>query len=743
MVRGIRCIVVCACLVVSVMALRAAELPRAKPAADADFAEIPGEALAGVKAFRIRGYHQHLFPDRQPMAVFHERLERLAALDYNLVTFGMGTPSSSTISLHADGTISPNGCSTEDMRGLVSHAIALGLEPVFEMKYIGKQLPLIRELLAEFPGLVIDPTNKATVLNAAYEMPDGRSAYAATALRLIGYLLDLYPVEHPPVYFHLGIDEFDADDMASLAERLEMTPPQAFAHCVNLGTDYLLERGVTPLIWGDTLLSPQLGAPDHGITLPDYVPDPRHQSKPGGAYHADYRSGSVSLHTMVNTLRDRDRVIVADWHYGPSSTGEFPSVDTFQAMGFKDVWGCPWYNAINLRQFSRYAASRGCGGMVATAWHMAYLPGEYLRLEFILRSSAAHFHNPALEPCRVPSSFAIRGSKPGTRVDERRSGTVVPGETLLHFSAPFSSGFVPSDGLVLLFPEKRGADPIRASLSVDSESRQLRAGISFSSDVHIDQAFAVQFAYCEPESGYLHTVRAPQGFVVVDADNLPRPAGPGVLLEGDFRGVVVADFPSAVWLAGECATPLGVGKPKRGVGVPREGGLDTAWFDRLWVRPSSYLTRSMCRSTRIEIEVKQTGGFEGDDYCALLTKGSYNQGFRVLVGRDGRLLYQLAQADAGGPLWIHSRNPLPKDRWVALRLEHRAAGEGIAGEAYIYFDNVLEARVSVPLPMRPYPATVGIGCEFTTPVAGPRGKRRPNFPGLIRFLRLSQLEAGQ
>ena len=41
-------------------------------------------------AFKIRAYHQHIFPDRQPIGVFHQRLEDLAKFDYNMVVFGMG-----------------------------------------------------------------------------------------------------------------------------------------------------------------------------------------------------------------------------------------------------------------------------------------------------------------------------------------------------------------------------------------------------------------------------------------------------------------------------------------------------------------------------------------------------------------------------------------------------------------------------------------------------------------------------
>jgi len=112
-------------------------------------AAVAGEALSpGANPFPIRGYHQHLYPDRQPMQVFHQRLEELKKYGYNMVVFGMGSPGKSTITMQADGSIAPNGCTTADLRGLVRRAVELKLEPVFQMKFIGKPLALLRGVIA-------------------------------------------------------------------------------------------------------------------------------------------------------------------------------------------------------------------------------------------------------------------------------------------------------------------------------------------------------------------------------------------------------------------------------------------------------------------------------------------------------------------------------------------------------------------------------------------------------------------
>ncbi|MBT3377498.1 MAG: hypothetical protein HN742_03915 [Lentisphaerae bacterium] len=718
-----------------------AALPQAQPVEGGTHPEIPAAAVADCGAFAIRGYHQHIFPDRQPMSTFHRRLEQLAERDYNLVVFGLGHPGAATITLQTDGTVLPNGCSTEEMRRLVAHAVELGLEPVFEMKFIGKQLPLIAPLLEEHPGLVIDPKNRATVLNAAYKMPDGREAYPATALRLVGYLLDLYPDQHPPKFFHFGIDEFDADDMATLAAAMDMTPPQAFAYCLNLGTDFVLARNVTPMIWGDVLLSATLGTPEHGITLPGFVPDPRHKETPGGAYHANYKSGAISLHTMVNHLRDREKIIVADWHYSASSIGEFPSVDYFLGLGFKDVWGCPWFNATNLRQFSRYAASRNCGGMLATAWHMAYLPTKRLLFRHIVWNSAVYFHAPSIQPPEtLPATYTITGMNGQSMATEKRTGLIMHGDLEVTFRAPVPEAITPASGVLFLVASKRGAQALEVPLSFAPETRELLAEFVLPREIAPEQHFQLAYGYADSATGYFFQKECAQGLMLTGIPPALPATRPGEFLKGEFESLPDATLKQTVWLGGECATPIGSALPRKRAATPRPGGLDTAWFDRLWAYPSDYLNQTLTNGMRIEIEAKMTDTFDGNDFCALLTKGSFATGFRILVRKDGKLLFQFAKLNEGNPLWVYSESPLPRNEWVRIALTYRPPTADGPGEAAIQFGEALEGRAPIEVAMPASTSVIGIGCEFTDPRGGPTGKRRPNFPGLIRSFTIGALE---
>ena len=696
-----------------------------------------------AKPFRVRGYHQHVFLDRCPLGDFLQRLEVIKDLGYTMAVFGMGTPSKAGITMQADGTISPNGGPTEDLRKLVHRAVDLGLEPVFEMKFIGKQIPLLRPVVQKHPGLLIDPKSKGTVLNAAYRMPDGRDAYSATALALVDYLLGLYPKDHPPKYFFFGIDEFSSTDMAELGKKLGMTPGQAFAHSLNLGTDHVLARGVTPLVWGDTMLSPALGTPTHGLTLPGYQPDPRLTAMPGGAYHAVYGKGADhGLERMVNSLRDRDKIIVVDWHYSPSPTGEFPSVDYFQRVGFKDVWGAPWHNATNIRQFSQYAARRGCGGMVATAWHDAYHDQSRLLWHFIVGASAAYFHNQAISPPEPgPAAFTLRGRDSSSGDDEKRTGVVLRSESALEFRATVPEPITPTDGRLLITAADRRGEPIEASLSSDPNARTLKGTFALPKPSR-DAQYQLRFCYTDAATGYVYLKRDVQGFVVTDNPPAqPAAADPSVLLEADFSRLDLAGRKKMLWLTGACAGPLGWAKPRSrpAAAAPRPDGLDAEWFDRVWFLPSDHFNRALCQGMRIHIEAKMTGEFSGNSHCALLTKGSFHTGFRVLVGKDRHLLFQFAGLDpkSAGPLWVRTPpRSVPLDRWMSIDLLYQPPTEGRPGRAEIMIDQKRLAEKPVATPMPVSAAVMGFGCEFRRPIDGPVGKMRPNFPGLIRKVSL-------
>jgi hypothetical protein len=441
---------------------------------------------------------------------------------------------------------------------------------------------------------------------------------------------------------------------------------------------------------------------------------------------------------MVNDLRARDKIIVADWHYQPSRCGEFPSVDYFQGLGFKDVWGCPWFNDTNLRQFSRYAATRHCGGMQATAWNRAYSPDGDLSLHTILCNSAAYFHKPSIDPLQMAATvYQIAGSHGRSLADEKRTGIAVRDDMVLSFRAPVREAITPRDGLLTLSTMRREGKAVRQPLTFDTRTRELHATLELPADTPAGEVLQVMFGYTDAATGYFYSKSGHQGLVVADRSPQLPSAGPNVLLVGDFQALADPRLKSPLWLGGQCAGPLGVALARKPSGEPRAEALDVQWFDRLWVFPSEYLNETLACGMRIEIEAKLTGQPQGD-LVALLTKGSYSTGFRVLVRNDGRLLFQLAKLDEGRPLAVVSKSVLPRNQWVRIELAYRPPDEQTPGEASIRFADRDEGRQPVLVPMPPSKAVIGIGCEFGDPTMGPTGKLRPNFPGLLRRVTIFQ-----
>ena len=105
------------------------------------------------------------------------------------------------------------------------------------------------------------------------------------------------------------------------------------------------------------------------------------------------------------------------------------------------------------------------------------------------------------------------------------------------------------------------------------------------------------------------------------------------------------------------------------------------------------------------------------------------------------MLFQFAGLDpkAGGPLSVSTPpGAIPLDRWIDLVYAPPANGKAVRAE--IKIDGERLAARPVTRLMGVSTAVVGIGCEFGTPLKGPCGKRRPNFPGLIRQMNIGELE---
>jgi len=337
------------------------------------------------------------------------------------------------------------------------------------------------------------------------------------------------------------------------------------------------------------------------------------------------------------------------------------------------------------------------------------------------------------------AQYTIKGSKGISSADEKHTGVILHNDLDLTFRATVLEKLTPKDA-VLLMVSSADDSVIEKPLLFNPEKNEVSAKFTLNPDKKKSTLFQLMYGYTDNESGFFLYKNCSQGFVLCDKPPVMPETTQGILLQGEFAGHVPAKDWLNTWAGGECAAPVVLVAPRKPLKQQRPGCLDTDWFDKAWVYPSDYLNHAVCDGMEIDIEAKMTGDFTGDPYCALLTKGSYHTGFRILVHNKGKLLFQLAGLDNGKPLGVLSSRALPKNKWVKIKLVYCPPQGDQSGEACIFIDGQEQGRRSIAAAMQPSAAVLGIGCEFRQPIGQPKVKLRPNFPGLIRSFSLSNLK---
>ena len=188
-------------------------------------------------------------------------------------------------------------------------------------------------------------------------------------VKVFQLLNEIITLIHPKA-IHIGHDEVAGHSEQSakvwLREGEMILPANLFLEDVIRIHAFLKNRGVETWMWGDMLIRP-----DEFLEMRE-----------------SYLHGSTSGYGK--TLRDklpRD-IVICDWHYADKQS-EFPSISTMKKEGFR-VLGATWRNETTIHNFSRYAASHGASGMIATTWF--YVPKrEWDVVERIIKISGEVF----------------------------------------------------------------------------------------------------------------------------------------------------------------------------------------------------------------------------------------------------------------------------------------------------------------------------------------------------------------
>jgi hypothetical protein len=291
-------------------------------------------------------------------------------------------------------------------RETVRYAQTLGLEPIFNCGMVtGIGFTWLDK---KYPGILYRGQQKF-VWNPLFKFSDGRSIYEGFCFARIDGLLEVYG-ERPAKYLHIGCDEVDTVALQQAAQKENLTAGKLLAREINRITGHLIKKNITPIMWGDMFLCKGLAKP--GVVR-GFPGDSRFNDSRlllhDGAMHGDGSGwGGVNVMDGVDDIVTRDKIIIADWHYnGGTQVGEFPSVDYFKKLGFKDVWGAVWYNEMHIREFSKYAAARNCGGMIECPWGYTHdNPHLDSFFRMTLWNAIVYFKNPTVPLGVRPTIFA-------------------------------------------------------------------------------------------------------------------------------------------------------------------------------------------------------------------------------------------------------------------------------------------------------------------------------------------------
>ena len=177
------------------------------------------------------------------------------------------------------------------------------------------------------------------------EDPEAKWTYCITNPKTYEFIFQIYDEAldlFKPKVFHIGHDEFTHRGRVPFREASKAyTPEQILMLDTKRLHEWLTQRGVKVMMWGDMLLGPGEG------------PD---------ACHAQ----SVESARALRQELPKD-IVIADWHYTANPPADYVNLDKFQASGHQAI-AATWNRAQNITNFAKAAYDKKALGFLQTTW---------------------------------------------------------------------------------------------------------------------------------------------------------------------------------------------------------------------------------------------------------------------------------------------------------------------------------------------------------------------------------------
>ena len=272
----------------------------------------------GWRAWHVGSPSQTELPDA------YGWVETLAKLKYNYVLFEVND----NFRYESHPEIGRDTAPTkQELRDLVAHCRALGLEVIPQVQVYGHFNWVLNK-----PGwqdLAEQPADEASARWGLWNANIRDPRYYPLVFDLYQEVIDVFQ----PQVFHIGHDEITFRPIGVNPATKDSTPAELIAEEITKLHDWLKERGLETMMWGDQLLKEQHGGPPHNTW------------------------------TAVDDL-PKD-IIINDWHYAPWT--EFPSLAFLKDHGYR-VLASGWWDPLNMMNFSDGAVQQQVLGFSGTSW---------------------------------------------------------------------------------------------------------------------------------------------------------------------------------------------------------------------------------------------------------------------------------------------------------------------------------------------------------------------------------------